>query len=80
MIATEYDETQMTVIEEMVDRTGEPSSILLKRLNDYTVVPDDKIKDRMRNFYGPYNGFFNMQKHMDFEDGPKIQTPTDNNW
>lgn len=56
---------QMSVIEESSttqepENINEPSSILLKKLNDYTVVPNDKIKERMRHLYGPYNSFFNM--------------------
>ena len=43
-----------------LEMINEPTSILLKKLNDYTVVPNEKIKERMRNLYGPYNSFFNM--------------------
>ena len=33
------------------------------------MVPNEKVQSRLQYFYGPYNGYFNMQKCMDFERG-----------
>ena len=35
---------------------------------DYTIVPSEKIKQRMDYFYTPYNQKFLLRKHMTFED------------
>ena len=41
---------------------------LLQSMYDYTIVPSEKIKQRMDYFYTPYNQKFLLRKHMTFED------------
>lgn len=54
------------------------SSEILTRLNDYTIVPNSFARKRLDYFYGPYNGFYNMRKYMDFNDDGQIKSPTEN--
>jgi hypothetical protein len=44
------------------------------------VVPNAKVQSRLQYFYGPYNGFYNMQKFMDFEhsgEDPRVESKQD---
>ena len=41
---------------------------------DYSIVPSDKLKERMDFFYTPYNKQFLLRKHMTFEDGSHEKT------
>ena len=39
---------------------------------DYSIVPSEKIKQRMDYFYAPYNDKFLLRKHMTFSDSEEI--------
>jgi len=41
---------------------------LIQSMYDYTIVPSEKIKQRMDFFYAPYNQKFQLRKHMTFDD------------
>ena len=59
--------TRTTQTELKVNSTGQITE-LLKSMYDYTIVPSEKIKQRMDYFYTPYNQQFLLRKHMTFED------------
>ncbi len=35
-------------------------SVLMEKLLKYSIVPEERVKNRLTYFYGPYNGFYNM--------------------
>jgi len=39
---------------------------------DYSIVPSEKIKQRMDFYYTPYNTQFLLRKHMTFEETPVL--------
>lgn len=43
------------------------------------MVPSDKLKGKLDYLYGPYNGFYNMHKHMKFDEKYEL-TSVSNNW
>ena len=42
-------------------------SELLKKLKNYNIEPEEKIKRKMDYFYSPYYQQFNAKKHMNFQ-------------
>ena len=42
-------------------------SELMKSLNDYDIIPSDRIKRKLDYFYLPYNPIINTQKYMNFK-------------
>lgn len=38
----------------------------MKNLNDYNIIPTEKMKRKLDYFYLPYNPLHNNQKYMDF--------------
>ncbi len=50
-------------------------SKLLRDLKRYSVVPNEQMKSKLDYYYKPYNGFYNINKCMKFDDkhiNPKI--------
>lgn len=39
----------------------------MQKLNDYTIVPNEKTKRKLDYYYGPYHPGNNNQKYMDFK-------------
>lgn len=48
-------ETTADVKDAVVKNNGCQNSVLLQSMYDYTIVPSDKVKQRMDYFYTPYN-------------------------
>ena len=42
-------------------------SELMRSLNDYDIIPSDRIKRKLDYFYLPYNPIINTQKYMNFK-------------
>lgn len=66
-----------------LSNTMPEKSVLLEKLYTYSIVPEERVKNRLTYFYGPYNGFYNMQKCMWFseENEKSSMTPVNsNNW
>lgn len=47
---------------------SQEQSDLQNELMQYTVVPNDHQKARLKYFYGAYNPFFQVERHMKFDE------------
>ena len=57
-----------------------PASSLQTQLYQYSVVPSKEQQAKLKYYYGAYNPFFNVDKHMKFEDNSAETKPGGAAW